>query len=127
MRLILIIATILTLGIVSLHANSSRSASFYLNAPEKYENEKITLYVTSVTRQGAIEDFEGVVYSAYTMSRDEDDTSYISVLVPKDKAESFARKYGSDFKYQNGKIRKLPMRGVLRQLNDTWFLEYGLD
>lgn len=110
---------------VPLQANNTKSASFYLNTPEKYENKKITVYVACVTRAGAIESQDGVLYSAYTMSRDNNDTSYISVLVPKDKAESFARRYGADFLYSGGNIRKISLSGILRSFNDTWFLEYG--
>ena len=110
---------------VPLQANSMKSASFYLNAPEKYEDKKITVYAAFVTREGAIESRDGVLYSAYTMSRDNNDTSYINVLVPTDKTESFARRYGSDFLYSGGNIRKLSLSGILRSVNDTWFLEYG--
>jgi hypothetical protein len=125
MKLFLTLATILAIAAGSLHANSTRSASFYLNTPEKYENKKITLYTAFVSRRAAVEDLNGVLFSAYTMSRNGDDTSYIEVLVPKEKVESFARRYGTDFKYQNGEPRKLSMRGVLRQINDTWYLDFG--
>ena len=125
MKLFLTLASILAIAAGSLHANSSRSASFYLNAPEKYEGQKITVYAAFVNRRAAVEDLDGVLFSAYTMSRNGDDTSYIEVLVPKEKAESFARRYGTDFKYQNGEPRKLSMRGVLRQMNDAWYLEFG--
>lgn len=125
MKLILILTTILATAAGSLHANSSRSASFYLNTPEKYEGQKITVYAAFVNRRAAVEDLNGVLFSAYTMSRNGDDTSYIEVLVPKDKVEAFARRYGTDFKYQNGEPRKLSLRGILRQINDTWYLEYG--
>jgi len=58
------------------------------------------------------------------MSRDEDETSYIHVLVPKSKADAFARRYGTDFKRQaDYKVRKLSMRGVLSQINDIWYLD----
>ena len=110
---------------VPLQANSMKSASFYLNAPEKYEDKKITVYAAFVTRAGAIESRDGVLYRAYTMSRDDRDTSFINVLVPTDKTESFARRYGSDFLYSGGNIRKLSLSGILRSVNDTWFLEYG--
>jgi hypothetical protein len=110
---------------VPLQANNMKSASFYLNAPEKYEDKKITVYVACATRVGAIEGLDGVLYNAYTMSRDDSDTSYISVLVPKDKAESFARRYGSDFLYSGGNIRKLSLSGILRNIDDTWYIEYG--
>ena len=110
---------------VPLQANSMKSASFYLNAPEKYEDKKITVYAAFVTRAGAIESRDGVLYCAYTMSRDDRDTSFINVLVPTDKTESFARRYGSDFLYSGGNIRKLSLSGILRSVNDTWFLEYG--
>lgn len=127
MKLILILTAILATAAGSLHANSSRSASFYLNTPEKYEGQKITVYAAFVNRRAAVEDLNGVLFSAYTMSRNGDDTSYIEVLVPKDKVEAFARRYGTDFKYQNGEPRKLSLRGILRQINDTWYLEYGGD
>jgi len=104
-------------------ANSTRDAQFYLNNPEKYEGQKIVLYTAHVRRQAATEDGSKVIFSAYTMSRDEDETSYIDVLVPKAKAESFAKRYGTDFKYQGDKVRKLSMRGILRQINDIWFLD----
>ena len=110
---------------VPLQANNMKSASFYLNTPEKYENKKITVYVAYVYRAGAIESRDGVLYRAYTMSRDDRDTSFINVLVPTDKTESFARRYGSDFLYSGGNIRKLSLSGILRSVNDTWFLEYG--
>ena len=59
------------------------------------------------------------------MDRDDKSTSYINVLVPQSKAESFARRYGTDFKYQAGYVvRKLSMRGVLKQIDDNWYLEY---
>ena len=125
MPTLLPILVTLALAAGSLHANSSRSASFYLNTPEKYEGQKITVYAAFVNRRAAVEDLNGVLFSAYTMSRNGDDTSYIEVLVPKDKVESFARRYGTDFKYQNGEPRKLSMRGVLRQMNDAWYLEFG--
>lgn len=125
MKLFLTLATILAIAAGSLHANSSRSASFYLNTPEKYEGQKITVYAAFVNRRAAVENLNGVLFSAYTMSRNGDDTSYIEVLVPKEKAESFARRYGTDFKYQNGEPRKLSMRGILRQINDSWYLDFG--
>lgn len=107
-----------------LQANNMKSASFYLNAPEKYEDKKITVYVAFVDRVAAMEGIDGVLYSAYTMSRDDSDTSYIYVLVPKDKAESFVRRYGSDFTYSGGNIRKLMLSGTLKNANDTWYLKY---
>jgi len=121
MRLFLILVTILVFAAGVLHANSTRSASFYLNAPQKYEGKKITLYVAFVKRDADSQ------YSAYTVSRDGDETAYIDVLLSKDKTESFARKYGSDFKYQNGKIRTRPMSGILSQVEGRWFLAYGVE
>jgi hypothetical protein len=107
-----------------LQANTMKSASFYLNAPEKYENKKITVYAAYVRRLGRIETKDGVLFDAYTMSRDDNDTSYINVLVPTERAESFARRYGADFTYSGGNIRKLTLQGTLRNANDTWYLEY---
>ena len=104
-------------------ANSTRDAQCYLNNPEKYEGQKIVLYTAFVQRQRVTDDGAAVIFSAYTMSRDEDETSYIHVVVPKAKADAFARRYGTDFKYQGDKIRKLSMRGTLEQIDDTWFLD----
>jgi hypothetical protein len=105
-------------------ANSTRDAQFYLNSPEKYEGKKITLYVAYVRRMAATEDDAFVIYSAYTMDRDEEQTSFIDVLVPKGKADSFARRYGGDFKWQGAyKIRKLSMSGTLEQIKDIWYLK----
>ena len=81
------------------------------------------LYTAFVQRQRVTDDGAAVIFSAYTMSRDEDETSYIHVVVPKAKADAFARRYGTDFKYQGDNIRKLSMRGTLEQIDDTWFLD----
>jgi hypothetical protein len=122
-----LILTLIFLGAISIHAiaNTTRDAQFYLNNPEKFENKAITLYVAFVHRVSAVKEKESILFSAYTMDRDDSSTSYINVLVPESKAESFARKYGTDFKYQVGYVvRKLSMRGVLKQINDSWYLEY---
>jgi hypothetical protein len=115
------------LGAFSIHAiaNTTRDAQYYLNTPEKFENKPITLYVAFVRRSGAVDVKDSVLFSAYTMDRDDKSTSYINVLVPQSKAESFARRYGTDFKYQTGYVvRKLSMRGILKQIEDSWYLEY---
>jgi hypothetical protein len=104
-------------------ANSTRDAQFYLNNPEKYEGQKIVLYTAFVQRQRVTDDGAAVIFSAYTMSRDEDETSYIHVVVPKAKADAFARRYGTDFKYQVDKVRKLSMRGSLEQIDGNWYLD----
>ena len=103
--------------------NSTRSAQYYLNNPEKWEGKKIVLYTSHVTRQAAL-DNDFILFSAYTMSRDDDESAYISVLVPKAKADQFARRFGADMKFQNGDVKKMAMPGILRQKNDTWFLVF---
>ena len=90
-----------------LQANNMKSASFYLNAPEKYEDKKIIVYVAYVSRRGSIESRDGVLYYAYTMSRDDRDTSFINVLVPTDKAESFARRYDQIFSTREATFENL--------------------
>lgn len=105
-------------------ANSLRSAQFYLNTPEKYEGKEIVLYTAFVKRQRAAHEAEKIFFYAYTMSRDDRDTAYIIVMVAKDKADQFARRYGSDFFYNGSRVRKLPMAGVFRQADDNWYLEY---
>jgi hypothetical protein len=42
--------------------------------------------------------------------------------VPKAKADQFSRRYGSDFNYSRAS-KTLIMSGILRQKNETWFLE----
>jgi hypothetical protein len=125
MKHLLVILSLL--AAISIHAvaNTTRDAQYYLNTPEKFENKPITLYVAFVRRSSAVDVRDSVLFSAYTMDRDDKSTSYINVLVPQSKAESFARRYGTDFKYQAGYVvRKLSMRGVLKQIDDNWYLEY---
>lgn len=121
------IASLLALIFVTsqLLANNTRSAQFYLNTPEKYEGKMIVLYTAFVQRRIAVPEGEKVIFLAYTMSRDNRDTCYINVIVPKDRADEFARRYGTDFNYVGGQIRKMAMPGILRQHNDVWFLEFG--
>jgi len=123
MKLLFSTLAALVLAATLAKANSTRDAQFYLNTPEKYEGKKIVLYTAHVRRQASSQDGSKVIFSAYTMSRDEDDTSYIDVLVPKDKADAFERRYGTDFKYQGDKVRKVSMRGTLEQINDIWYLD----
>jgi hypothetical protein len=123
MKLLFTALTALVLAASFANANSTRDAQFYLNAPDKYEGKKIVLYAAYVQRQLVTDDGAAVIFSAYTMSRDEDETSYIYVVVPKAKADSFARRYGTDFKYQGDKVRKLSMRGTLEQIDGNWFLD----
>jgi hypothetical protein len=115
---------LLALSFQGLSANTTKSASFYLNSPEKWEGKKITLYTAYVKRQAAMEKSGDILFSAYTMSRDNMDTSFIYVVVPKDRADFFASRYGPSMQYQAREIKKTPMTGILRQVNDTWFLEY---
>lgn len=112
-------------GAFSTLANNMRSAQYYLNTPEQFEGKMIVLYTACVTRTAAVHEAEKVIFSAYTMSRDDNDTSFIDVIVPKDKANEFARKYGEDLTYVGSKIKKMAMPGILRQHNDFWFLEFG--
>lgn len=121
---IILITLVLTCCNPNASASSLRSAQFYLNTPEKYEGKQIVLYTAFVKRQAAAHQAESVIFTAYTMSRDDRDTSYIIVVVPNDKVEQFARRYGTDFVYNGTQVRKLPMRGILRQANDNWYLEY---
>lgn len=102
----------------------TQSAAHYLNAPEKYLGKKITLYVTSVERSGAIDNLDGVLFQAYTMNyNDEFDTKWAYVLVPKDKATAFARRYGQNLNFNGsmGKIKRLPMRCTMKQAGNTFY------
>lgn len=125
------VVTMFFLTLVS-NAQDSRTADYYLNAPEKYLDKQIALNCAFVKRQSEpLKNAKGVIFSAYTMSNrvNSSATSYIVVLVPEDKAESFARRYGIDFKYTSGiyKPKVQPLVGIFKKAGDsdspTYYLE----
>lgn len=120
----LTIIFLLTFAVFNSVFAGTQSAAYYLNTPEKYLGKKITLYTTSVERSGAIENLDGVLFQAYTMGyNDEFDTKWAYVLVPKEKASAFARRYGQTMNFNGsmGKIKKVPMTCVLRQAGNQYY------
>jgi hypothetical protein len=106
------------------NAQESRTADYYLNAPERYLDKQIALNCACVTRKSEpLKNSKGIIFSAYTMSNRESSsaTSYITVLVPEDKAESFARRYGSDLKYSSASYsaKVLPLVGIFKKAGDS--------
>ena len=106
------------------NAQVNRTADHFLNAPEKYLDKQISLNCAFVTkRSGPLKNLKGIIFSAYTMSNRENSsaTSYIAVLVPEDKAETFARKYGPDFKYTGASYspKVLPLVGIFKTAGDS--------
>jgi len=102
----------------------TQSAAYYLNTPEKFLGKKITLYTVSVERSGAIDNLDGVLFQVYTMGYNDDyDTKWAYVLVPKEKADAFARRYGQamNFNGSMGKTKRLPMTCVLKQTGDQFY------
>ena len=114
------------------NAQESRTADYYLNAPERYLDKQIALNCACVTRKSEpLKNSKGIIFSAYTMSNRQDSSasSYITVLVPEDKAESFARRYGSDFKYTGASYspRVLPLVGIFKKAGDSDSPAYYLE
>lgn len=102
----------------------TQSADYYLNTPEKYLGKKITLYTAYVGREGSIDNVNGVIFQAYTIGyNDEFDTSITYVLVPNEKADTFARRYGHKLNFNGsmGKIKRLPMTCVLKKAGDKFY------
>jgi hypothetical protein len=105
---------------------SDQSADYYLNSPEKYVGKKITLYTAYVNRTTSFKEFNGVLFRAYTMGfSNQNDSSFIDVLVPKEKADSFAKRYGSSMNYNGnfGKVKTSPMAGIFKQAGDIFYLQ----
>jgi hypothetical protein len=115
-------------SVVSLFANG-KDAQHYLNIPEKYLGRTIVLNATSVRRVEwrNADALDGVFYQAYTTNINQNATSFITVLVPKDKTENFARRFGSDSKYMNGRYKTSQLVGKLRKSPSDIFLDYYLE
>ena len=110
-------------------AQTTRSADFYLNAPEKYLGKQITLPTAYVSRWDKTESGDTVIFSAYTVGRAGSDSGFITVAVPAQKAESFARRYGHTSRWNHAGIDTRLLRGVLRKFpdRDIYFLEVNAD
>lgn len=109
-------------------AEDTRVASYYLNSPEKYDGQKITLNCSYVRRDtGSSASGAVAVFHAYTASKNNNNfqTAEITVHVPMDAAEKFARKYGSDTKYDyNYNYSTRPMTGIFKKDGSSCYLEY---
>ncbi len=123
-----LLALVFVLFPLLVKAEDTRVASYYLNNPEKYDGQKITLNCSYVKRDtetslgGAV-----AVFRAYTASKNNNtfQTSEINVRVPIDVAEKFVHKYGSDMKYDyNYNYSTRPMTGIFKKDGSSYYLEY---
>ena len=112
------------------NAQENRVAGYYLNTPEKYLGKKIVLNCASVERESdVIEGANGVLFSAYTSSARSGSysTGFIDVLVPADKADAFAKKYGFDSKTDSNYNHKFKiLSGIFKKfetLNNRYYIE----
>jgi len=92
----LFIALLLSFTTNSCHAQKKGSFDFYLATPEKFLNQKITVYIMSVdlpaeNATNMDEDFR--VFKVYTSSQDGSNTSYSTVKILKSKADAFVARY----------------------------------
>jgi hypothetical protein len=107
-------------------AQETRLASYYLNDPVKWEGKKITVNCSHVQRANGAERPDGLVtFYAYTASRSEWRTAYITVLVAPGDASKFAKKYGYDYEYdQNYSYRTRPLSGMFLKGPGEYYIEY---
>ncbi|CAN5566804.1 hypothetical protein BH09VER1_BH09VER1_48390 [soil metagenome] len=123
-----LLALVLMMVPLLARAEDTRVASYYLNNPEKFDGQKITLNCSYVKR--GTENSAGgamAVFRAYTASKNNNSfqTSEITVHVPIDVAEKFVHKYGSDTKYDyNYNYSTRPMTGIFKKDGSSCFLEY---
>lgn len=140
MRKILVVATLL-FPLLAL-AEDLRVASHYLNNPEKYVGQKITLTCAYVTKNsstsshrsysnGQSEPTENKVsgmvsFSAYTVSKTTYlDSASINVQVPDSEVEKFLRKYGTNPRWDAGGGNSTrPMTGIFKKGEASYYLEY---
>lgn len=106
-------------------AQESRVAGYYLNNPEKYEGKKITVNCVYVKRDEYQTGTDYVFFRAYTASRNEYKTGYITVRVQPADADRFAKKYGFDSEWDAaGNYRMRPLSGVFTKGDGTFFIDY---
>lgn len=104
----------------------TRTADYFLNNPEKYEDKKITLNCSYVERVTNGEN-PNVVFLAYTTGRYDDfGASFIQVVVKSENASQFARKYGHDMRFDpRGNVKIRPLSGIFTKDETGWFLVYA--
>ncbi len=139
MRKILVVAALLFPLLA--RAEDLRVASHYLNNPEKYIGQKITLtcaYVNKTSDNNSRNYSNGqsepsgnkipgmVSFSAYTVSKTTFlDSAYINVQVPSAEVEKFMRKYGTTARWDTGGGNSTrPMTGIFKKGDSSYYLEY---
>lgn len=116
-RLLLLIFPIIAL------AQESRVASYYTERPTSYLGKKITVNCAYVKR--STEHAESVNFRACTATRRDGKSSFILVRVPKEKADTFAKKYGFALEYDNqGEVNTRPLSGILMEDNGVLLIDY---
>lgn len=92
------------------HADSKRTAEYYLSDPLNHQNKEVTLDVSFVKPVHWVSPFAGVAFfRAMTTDRtDRKRGGGILVAVPATEAAKFAKKYGTDF---DGRTDKTTLRG----------------
>ena len=78
------------------HAQKRGNFDYYQGAPEKYLNQKITIFIMSVDTpaiNSGSKDDNYRIFSIYTSSQDGSDTSFGYAKVPFSKSEEFVKRY----------------------------------
>ncbi len=103
-----------------------RSFDEYEGRPEKFLNQEVTLGVQSAERisiphwaDNALLG-DSIFFRVYTMGRGT--RSFCEVLVPKEEAESFFRRYNTETMLEHYKTR--PLRGVFLQFGDAYYVGF---
>ena len=119
--------TILGLAVTLTTAfGQQRSFDEYEGRVEKFLNQEITVGVQSAERisvpHWADEALlgENIFFRVYTMGRGT--SSFCEVLVPKEEADSFFRRYNTETTLEHFKTR--PLRGVFLQFGDAFYLGF---
>lgn len=124
-----LLALLFLLAPCLVHAQDNRVASNYLNNPNKYLGQKVTMNCAYVSRQKETtrDGDDAVVFEAYTAAKNNffTSTSTIMVHVPREAAEKFVHKYGTESKYDyNYNYSTRPMTGIFKHGTDGFYLEY---
>ncbi len=121
MRNIILIAATFTLMPLIAWAQQ-RSFDEFTNEPSKYLETQVVVGCQSAKRAnlGGKQYGDNVLFEIYTMGRSK--TSWGYALVPQAEAESFYRKYSSD--YTEDTFRTRPLSGVLKKGGHYYYLSY---
>jgi hypothetical protein len=120
-----LILTILALTLTPAVAQL-RSFDEYENRPEKFLNEEVTVGVQSAERistpywaDGALKG-HNIFFRVYTIGRAT--TAFCDVLVPKEEADSFYKRYNTETTLRHYKTR--PLRGVFLKFGEAYYLGF---